>query len=143
MGRITLIIILFLATSCNKNSNLTRNTNKDRAVFVKKNTFISSPGIYYFRDISIVVKEFKDNTIVYGIFDYYNKLLYQRNINNSISNYMKWAIYVDNQGQVWFYNVDYQETNVFILKQNRGVFIDNYKKLPPVPKQLKDFINKK
>lgn len=140
MGKFTLIIIsLFLIISCNKNSNYTRN-NKDTGTFVKNNTFINSPGIYYFRDISIVVKEFKDNTIVYGVFDYYNKLLYQRNINNSISNYMKWTVYIDNQGQIWFYNVDYQETNVFIIQGKKGIFIKDKNKLPPIPVELSKFI---
>lgn len=121
MGKLTMILIsLFLITSCDKNPNFTRN-NKDKAIFIKNNTFIKSPGIYYFRDVSIIIKEFKDDTIVYGIFDYNNNLLYQRNINTSISNYMKWTIYIDKQGQIWFYNADYQETSIFIIEGKNGL----------------------
>ncbi|CAH0173633.1 hypothetical protein [Chryseobacterium sp. Bi04] len=139
MGKITIIIALFLLINCNKNSNVTRN-DKNRATFVKTNTFINSPGIYYFRNISIIVKEFKDNTIVYGICDYYNNILYQRNINTSISNNMKWAIYIDNKDQIWFYNVDYQETSVFIMEGKKGTFIKDKNKFPPIPPELMKFI---
>lgn len=142
MGKITIILTLFLIVGCNKSSNYTRNNNesKNTGEFVKKNTFINSPGIYYFRDISIVVKEFKDNTIVYGVFDYYNNLLYQRNINASISNYMKWTIYVDNQGKIWLYNADYQETTVFFVEGKKSTFIKDKKILPPIPVELSKFI---
>lgn len=142
MGKITIILTLFLIVGCNKSSNYTRNNNesKNTGEFVKKNTFINSPGIYYFRDISIVVKEFKDNTIVYGVFDYYNNPLYQRNINASISNYMKWTIYVDNQGKIWLYNADYQETNVFFVEGKKSTFIKDKKILPPIPVELSKFI---
>ncbi|WP_343661369.1 hypothetical protein [Chryseobacterium sp.] len=141
MGKITLIIALFLLVSCDKNSNFTRDSNdKKSGVFVKRNTFINSPGLYYFKDIDIVVKEFKEGTIVYGIFDYYNNPLYQRNINNSISNHMKWTIYVDDKGEIWFYNADYQETNVFIGDGKKGIFIKDKNKLPPIPVELSKFI---
>jgi len=142
MGKITLITLLFLLfISCDKNSNFTRN-DKDRAVFVKQNTLINSSGRYYFKDITIMVKEFKDDTIVYGIFDYYNKLLYQRNINASISDHMKWAIYIDDKGQVWFYNADYQEISMFFMEGKKGIFINDKNKLPPMPKELSKFIKK-
>jgi len=142
MGKITIILALFLIIGCNKSSNYTRNNKegKNTGEFVKTNTFINSPGIYYFRDISIAVKEFKDNTIVYGVFDYYNNLLYQRNINASISNYMKWTIYVDNQGKIWLYNADYQETNVFFIDGKKSIFIKDKKMLPPIPVELSKFI---
>ncbi|MDR2238440.1 MAG: hypothetical protein LBE92_20120 [Chryseobacterium sp.] len=139
MGKITIIIALFMMISCDKNSDFMRN-NKETGKFVKKNTFIDSPGIYYFRDINIIVKEFKDDTIVYGISDYYNNLLYQRNINNSISNHMKWTIYIDNQSQIWFYNTDYQEINVFITEGKKYIFIKDKNKLPPLPTELSKFI---
>lgn len=140
MGKIKIIIALFLLISCDNNSNFTRN-NKNRGVFIKQNTFINSPGKYYFRDLTIMVKEFKDDSIVYGVFDYYNNLLYQRNINTSISNHMKWTIYIDNKGQIWFYNVDYQETNVFIVEGKKGTFIKDKNKLPSIPAELSKFIN--
>lgn len=139
MGKITIIMVLFLLINCNKNSNVIRN-NKDRATFVKTNTFINSPGIYYFREISIIVKEFKDNTIVYGVYDYNNNILYQRNINTSISNNMKWTIYIDNKSQIWFYNVDYQETSVFIMEGKKGTFIKDKNKFPPIPPEFMKFI---
>ncbi|WP_261512641.1 hypothetical protein [Chryseobacterium paludis] len=140
MERFILIVVsLFLLISCEKNSNFTRD-NKNSGVFIKKNTFINSPGLYYGRDISIVVKEFKDGTIVYGIFDINNDLLYQRNINNSISNHMKWTIYADNNNQIWFYNADYQETNVFVVEGKKGTFIKNKNSLPPIPIELSKFI---
>lgn len=130
--------MLFLLISCKKNSNTTRNDH-GKATFVKENTFINSPGIYYFRDISIIVKEFKDDTIIYGLSDYYNNLLYQRGINNSISANMKWTIYTDNN-KIWFYNSDYQETNVFIIDKSKGSFIKDQKKFPKVPAELLKFI---
>jgi len=138
MGKTTIIIMLFLLISCNKNSNTTRNDH-GKATFVKANTFINSPGVYYFRDVSIIVKEFKDDTIIYGLSDYYNNLLYQRGINNSISANMKWTIYTDNN-KIWFYNSDYQETNVFIIDGNKGTFIKDQKKLPKIPVELLKFI---
>lgn len=144
MGKITLIIILFLFIGCEKHSNLTRE-NKDNktGAFVKKDAFINAPGIYYLNDISIIVKEFKDDTIIYGIFDYYNKPLYQRNINNSISNHMKWTIYIDEKNNIWFYNSDYQETNVFIHDTPKGIFLDKANNLPVLPKKLLNFIKNK
>lgn len=140
MGKFTLIMALFLLLGCNKNSNFTRNNDKETGIFIKNNTFINSPGIYFLGEISIVIKEFKDDTIVYGVFDYYNNLLYQRNINNSISNHMKWTIYVDGKRQIWFYNVDYQETNVFIVDGKKGIFIKDKNKLPQIPVELSKFI---
>jgi hypothetical protein len=144
MGKITIIIALFVLISCDKNSNFTRDNNDyKKGVYVKNNTFINSSGLYYFKDVDIVVKEFKEGTIVYGIFDYSNNLLYQRNINNSISNYMKWTIYVDNKDQIWFYNADYQETNVFVLQGGKGIFIKDKNKLPQIPLELTNFIKNK
>lgn len=141
MGKITLIIALFLLVSCDKNSNFARDNNdKKSGVYVKRNTFINSPGLYYFNDIDILVKEFKEGTIVYGLFDLHSKLLYQRDINNSISNHMKWTIYIDDKGEIWFYNADYQETNVFIIDGKKGIFIKDGKKLPSIPVELSKFI---
>jgi len=141
MGKITLIIALFLLVSCNKNSNFARDNNdKKSGVYVKRNTFINLPGLYYFNDIDILVKEFKEGTIVYGLFDLHSKLLYQRDINNSISNHMKWTIYIDDKGEIWFYNADYQETNVFIIDGKKGIFIKDGKKLPSIPVELSKFI---
>lgn len=141
MDRIILIIIFSLLISCEKNSSFTRENRKDVGIYIKKNTFINSPGLYYFRDIDIVVKEFKEGTIVYGIFDINNNnVLYQRNINNSISNHMKWTIYTDSKNQIWFYNADYQEINVFVLDEKNGIFIKDKNKLPPIPKELSKFI---
>lgn len=133
-------IVFLLFISCDKTSNFTRDDNKDSGIYVKKNTFINSPGLYYFRDINIIVKKFQDGTIVYGISDIHNKLLYQRNINNSISNHMKWTIYIDDKDQIWFYNVDYQDTNVFIMDGENGTFIKDRNKLPPLPLELVKFI---
>lgn len=141
MGKLTLILALFLIISCDKSSSLTRNNNNKTGVYIKKNTFINSPGLYHFRDVDIVVKEFKEGTIVYGVFDINNDLLYQRNINNSISNHMKWTIYVDSSNQIWFYNADYQETNVFIVEGGKGTFIKDKNKFPPIPLELMKFIN--
>ncbi|OCA72455.1 hypothetical protein BBI01_10050 [Chryseobacterium artocarpi] len=139
MGKITIILMLFLIISCDRSNSYAKN-DKNLGVFVKENTFISSPGIYYFRDFSIVVKEFKDDTIIYGVFDYYNNLLYQRNINVPISNYMKWTIYIDNQGRLWFYNTDYQETNILVVKRDKTTFVKDLRKLPPIPDELSKFI---
>lgn len=141
MGKITLIIALFLLVSCDKNSNFARDNNdKKSGVYVKRNTFINSPGLYYFKDIDIVVKEFKEGTIVYGLFDLHSKLLYQRDINNSINNHMKWTIYIDDKGEIWFYNADYQETNVFIIDGKKGILIKDNNELPPIPVELSKFI---
>lgn len=145
MGKIILIIALFLLIGCNKTSDFIRgNTDSNAGLYVKSNTFINSPGIYYYRDIDIVVKQFKEGTIVYGLFSINNnKLLYQRNINNSISNNMKWTIYVDNRNQIWFYNADYQEINVFVLKdRSGGEFIEDKRELPSLPIELINFIKK-
>ena len=86
MGKITIILALFLIIGCNKSSNYTRNNkeSKNTGEFVKTNTFINSPGLYYFKDIDIVVKEFKEGTMFENAFNRimgidYSSLNYESN----------------------------------------------------------------
>jgi hypothetical protein len=88
-----------------------------------KSGFISEPGIYNifkpeFKSVNIVIKEFKDNSKIFAIRDYKNKVLFQQNINESFSKYHYYCLFVDENANIWFYNSDYGSSQVIMFNEN-------------------------
>lgn len=130
----TLLIILIFICLCCKNDN---------AQFVKNNSFISESGIYYHKAIKIIVKEFKDGSLIYGIADQRNNIIYQQNINQSFNNNSKWILYIDQKDNIWFYTSDLQLTTVLIKGNLDNAYV--YKKIDgnntmAIPDELKSRI---
>lgn len=122
-------------TSCGRNDKSNQ--------FLKANDFVTEAGIYYYKDSKIVVKEFKDGSLVYGVFDKRNNIIYQQSIIESFSN-SKWLIYIDLADNIWFYTSDLQLTSV-LLKENGDGIDYNYKKITndsiKIPEEMKSKIN--
>lgn len=114
-----LLFFLITIISCNNNS--------EKSHFVKTNDFINQVGTYYLYENKIVIKKFDNGSLIYGVADSRNRVLYQRSIFNSFSGYSNWGLYIDAKKNIWFYTSDYQEYSV-LLKDS----IDNkyfYKKI--------------
>jgi hypothetical protein len=108
MKRIIILMIIFMFSCQRKDKN-----NQ----FVKSNQFIYSPGIYYYKQTKIIIKEFNDGSLIYGIADKLNNIIYQQNINQSFSNNSNWFIFIDKNDNIWFFTSDLQLTTV-LTKRN-------------------------
>ncbi|KFF15791.1 hypothetical protein [Flavobacterium hydatis] len=118
MKRILLFLIFLLFVSCNE-SELKRQQIKSG--------FINKPGIYsvFQRDLKtkkIVLKQFKDESIIFAITDFHNKILFQQELNKTFSPYHYWCLYVDEQANVWFYNSDYSSSKAIILNPDTQLY---------------------
>jgi len=107
-----LLIVVVLFFSC----------EKERAKSINGEVFIKNVGLYYSKTINIVVKEYKDGSLTYGISDKHNSLIYQQSVFSSFGENQDWLLYVDNKENVWFYSSDIQTTNVLIRDS-----LNNYK----------------
>ena len=126
--------MLILISSCNRNQK----SNK----FIKNSEFISEPGIYYHKKTKIIVKEFKDGSLIYGIADKRNNIIYQQSINQSFSNNGNWMIFIDSKDNIWFHTSDLQLTTVLIKEIKVNDY--TYKKISDdsikIPNQVKSKI---
>ncbi len=136
MKQILLFMLVFMF-SCNRNDN-------DK-LFIKNNEFIFEPGIYYHKRAKIIVKEFKDGSLIYGLADKRNNIIYQQNINQSFSNNGSWMIFIDEKDNIWFYTSDLQLTTVLIKEKAEDTY--TYKKITDssfaMPDKMKSEIQKK
>lgn len=88
---IVYLFLLFCFIACG-NSALETNTIKSG--------FIREPGIYNIGNLkrnhrNILVKELKDESIIFAIRDSKNKILFQHSLNETFSKYHYWCLYVD------------------------------------------------
>lgn len=93
-----------------------------------KSGFITESGIYYIRNLkhtnhrNILVKELKDESIIFAIRDSKNKILFQQSLNETFSKYNYWCLYVDEKSNVWFYNSDYMSSKAIIFNENTKIY---------------------
>ncbi|WDF61673.1 hypothetical protein PQ462_09845 [Flavobacterium sp. KACC 22758] len=130
MKKLLLVLLVFICSCC-KNDN-------DR--FIKNNEFISEPGNYYHKTIKIIVKEFKDGSLIYGIADLKNNIIYQQEINHSFSNNSRWVLYIDKNDNIWFHTSDLQLTSVLLKGNRKDEYV--YKRINdnntvPIPNEFK------
>jgi hypothetical protein len=130
MKKLLLVLLVFICSCC-KNDN-------DR--FIKNNEFISEPGNYYHKTIKIIVKEFKDGSLIYGIADLKNNIIYQQEINHSFSNNSRWVLYIDKNDNIWFHTSDLQLTSVLLKGSRKDEYVyriihDN--NTVPIPNEFK------
>lgn len=136
-NKILYYFLLFILLGC-------RTNDSEMKTISSNNIFIDEVGIYNYREYVIEIKQFKDGSLIYGIFGLYkNECLYQQNLNEVFSNYSKWTFYIDNQDKIWFYNSDRDLLSVFFKgKNNEFIFEKQKKNLPILPKELQDYINR-
>ncbi|GAB1856714.1 hypothetical protein MHTCC0001_15500 [Flavobacteriaceae bacterium MHTCC 0001] len=99
-------ITIILLVSCKNNNDKIYNITPDH--------IISMPGIYYVKNYKISVKEFKNGSLVFAISDKKNKLYFQQSILESFNKLSLWGLYVDENDNLWFFNSDYNKTDVWI-----------------------------
>ena len=118
MKRILLFLIFLLFVSCNES---------ELRIQRIKSGFISKPGIYsvFQRDLKtkkIILKQFKDGSIIFAITDIHNKILFQQNLNQAFSPYHYWCFYVDEHANAWFYNSDYSSSEAIIFNPKTELY---------------------
>lgn len=126
----SLILSLLLVTifSCNSHENKT--------MFIKNEEFITTTGVFYFKSIKIIVKEFEDGSLIFGIADNRSKIIYQQNINESFKN-NGWMIFIDSKDNIWFHTTDLQITSVLLktetsrINYNYQIISNDDVKIPP------------
>lgn len=130
-----LLIISFLFISC----------NEYKIKRIQVNTFINEKGIYYINENRIIVKEFDNGSLTYGVVDNRSNTLYQLGILNSFSKKSNWLLYVDFDKNIWFYNSDYQFYSVLLKNKTDNNYA--YKEIiyskDSIPKDLKERIKNK
>lgn len=110
----TLFFTLFLLSiliSCGNPPLQSKNINSG---------FINEPGIYYISNqkrINLLVKELKDGSIIFAIRDSKNKILFQQSLNETFSKYHYWALYVDTNSNLWYYNSDYDSSQAILFDE--------------------------
>lgn len=109
-----LLLVLFIISflSCNTKSS----NGKIENGFVKKE------GTYFFNKKRIKLAELKDGSLTFAIIDKDGQLLLQHNLFLSFNKNQKWALYIDNNENIWFYNSDFGETMVW-LKEDSSRYI--------------------
>ncbi|WP_042720374.1 hypothetical protein [Flavobacterium sp. B17] len=128
-------ILIFCLVGCGKDDS-----NKINYI-THNNVFINKSGEYYYKDYKILVKEFNNETLIYGVFGLLrNQCIYQQNLTATFSDYSKWTLYIDDKDSIWFYNSDRDEITVLYYKDKQLIYEFHKDKLPTIPKQLKEFI---
>jgi len=127
MTRNIFIMLFLILVSCN-NSEFKSNRIKSG--------FINEPGEYSiflkdFKTRKIIVKQLKDESIIFAITDNSNKILFQQNLNETFSSYHYWCLYVDVDANIWFYNSDYSSSKAIIFNKKTELY------------EMKDFCNEK
>lgn len=130
MKKLLLVLLVFICSCCKNDNNR----------FIKNNEFISEPGNYYHKTIKIIVKEFKDGSLIYGIADLKNNIIYQQEINHSFSNNSRWVLYIDKNDNIWFHTSDLQLTSVLLKGNRKDEYV--YKRINdnntvPIPNEFK------
>ncbi|WP_409416361.1 hypothetical protein [Flavobacterium sp. PS2] len=118
MKKSILFLMFLLLASCNESE-----PKRQRI----KSGFINKPGIYsvFQRDLKtkkIVLKQFKDESIIFAITDIHNKILFQQDLNETFSAYHYWCLYVDEHANVWYYNSDYDSPKAIILNPETELY---------------------
>lgn len=137
MKRLILSIFVLILFSCGRNES-------HPTQFIKNKDFITIPGIFYFKSIKVVVKEFNDGSLIYGVVDSKDHVIYQQSIVETFSNYSKWILYIDDKDNIWFYTGDLQLTTVLLkVKDSKTDYV--YKKIAnddiKIPSEMKEKMN--
>lgn len=128
MKRLIILIIIFMF-SCQKEDKNNQ--------FIKGNQFVDAPGIYYHKKIKIIIKEFNDGSLIYGIADKLNNIIYQQNINQSFSNNSNWFLFIDQNDNIWFFTSDLQLTTVLIKENETYEYKKIAKNSNEIPNEMK------
>ena len=86
--------------------------------------FIYEAGIYSnpHQGKNILVKELKDGSLIFAIRNSRNKILFQQSLNQTFSKYHYWALYVDINFDVWYYNSDYSSSHAILFNKETQVY---------------------
>jgi len=113
-----------------------------------KSGFINKPGIYRISNQkrrNILVKEFKDGSIIFAIRNSTNKILFQQSLNKTFSKYHYWALYVDTNSNLWYYNSDYDSSQAILFDEKTQQYnmIDFCQVKLELPQEFKKELNLK
>lgn len=119
MIRLTIILLLALTISCTGQNSKVINVDSDN--------FITSPGEYRLKTLKLKLVELENGTLIFGIADKFNNVIFQNSLFSTFSKFQEWIIYIDKSENIWFYNADLQEPVVIIkdIKTQKYV-VKNY-----------------
>ena len=92
-----------------------RQERKEKLMYQKG--FITKPGLYVSKSVLVVIKQYNDGSLTFGVSDRKNKIIYQHSVFSSYSNNSYWFLYKDENENIWFYTSDLQDSKV-LLKDN-------------------------
>jgi len=130
------LILLVLIFSCQ---------NDNDKVYNIQNGLIKKKGIYYSKDCKITIKEFSNGSLVFGVSDKQNKLYFQQSILEAFDKNSLWCLYIDDNGSLWFFNSDYNNTDVWIKDELSTHYIkkDFCENTMELPDEFEKFLLKK
>ncbi|MEL1243263.1 hypothetical protein AAEO56_03220 [Flavobacterium sp. DGU11] len=115
VNRILLFVTFLFLVSC---------SNRGYEVSTAKgDSFINEPGRYYLKKGRLIVREFEDGTLVYGVADKFNRVQHQQSIFSPFSDHQYWIIYLDTDENVWFYCADLQQLEVVRYSQDKKAYV--------------------
>lgn len=109
------LLLLSLFTSCRDSGLDYKNL---------KSGFIYEAGIYSnpHQRKNLLVKELKDGSLVFAIRNSRNKILFQQPLDQTFSKYHYWALYVDTNFDIWYYNSDYRSLHAILFNKETQVY---------------------
>jgi len=127
-----LLSIIFLCFSCNKES-----------VYIIEKGIINKKGTYYTKNYKITIKEFTNGSLTYAFSDKMNNLLFQQNILKAFNKNSFWCLYFDEDENLWVYNSDYQNTDIWIRNRINTEFVkkDFCKLELKIPLEFSELLN--
>lgn len=115
INRLLIVLSIFFFFSCSNNAS--------KVSTAKGNTFINEPGKYYLKKGNLIIREFEDGTLVYGVADKFNRVQHQQSIFSPFSDHQYWTIYLDTDENVWFYCADLQQLEVVRYSQDKKAYV--------------------
>ena len=106
MKKYIIIVTAIFLVSCSKQEKVYE--------FMPAAGFMNNPGTYISKSAIIIIKEYDDGSLTFGVSDRKHKIIYQYNIFSSFSDQQYWFLYKDDQENIWFYSSDIQESIVLL-----------------------------
>ncbi|MFH7002338.1 hypothetical protein [Flavobacterium bizetiae] len=127
------LLLLSILISCGNQPLESKNLNSG---------FINEAGIYHISNQkrrNILVQELKDGSIIFAIRNSTNKILFQQSLNETLSKYHYWTLYVDSNSNLWYYNSDYDSPRAILFDEKTQQYnmVDFCERKLKLPKEFK------
>ena len=100
-------------------------TSKVDLQWLPNGGIIKSKGTYQTKNYRIIVREFENGSLVYGVSNNKNKIIFQESILQAFSKNQYWCLFWDKDDNLWAYNSDFNSTDVWLKKAGANAYEKN------------------